>query len=546
MKRYYQRSKKALAVFAMTNLLAAGSSVFLSFLLGTFADAAMAGNFGSVWKLALVTLAYICVETYFDYAMKFTREAAIYQIGRNLRADLVRKIERLPYEEKQKKDDASYISLVNNDVAAIEQEYLDSLGAIYFQICCFLIAIAASFLIQPLMTVIMLAVSALPVVFPKITEKGLQRSKEAEQAAKASYLGALTQILGGFSLLKTCNRFAGINRTHDGENEQLCAAKVRFSKLRSMLYAGAYGCGNMVYLGTWVVGLFFVTKGLLSLPLLITFSQLMTFVAGPIQIISERFSMTVAASAVCRRIISFLDAPTDEEAHWGKGRLGSIDELELAGLSYAVEGKPILRGLDLRLHKGDRVALLGESGSGKSTLLKVLAALYSGQGAYTINGQPCRSYAYSEFRDKIALLEQRSFVFNGTIRENLTVFSKEAAANGTELKKILEQVGLTKWFKSRGETLNAPIGREKQGLSGGEERRLELGRILCREANLIMMDEPTTGLDPETRQLTEETIAHLNCDILIVAMHEYSPEFLKSFNRVLYMKDGTLLERNAG
>lgn len=542
MRRYYLRNKRAIAVFCVTNLLAAVSSVFLSFLLGSFAETAMSGSLDRVWKIAIATLAYICVETYFDYAMQFTREAAIHQIGRDLRADLVRKIEKLPYQEKQKKDDGSYISLVNNDVAAIEQEYLNSLGAIYFQICCFGIAIVASFIIQPLMTGIMLAVSALPVVFPKLTEKRLQKSKEAEQEAKASYLGALNQILGGFSLLKVFNSFAGINRDHDRENEQLCAAKIQFSKLSSILYAGAYGCGNFVYLGTWVVGLFFVTKGFLSLPQLITFSQLMTFVAGPIQIISERFSMTVAASAVCKRIIQFLDAPTDEESRWGTGRLDSIDDLELAGLGFAVEDKPILRGIDLHLHKGDRVALLGESGSGKSTLMKVLAAMYEGQGAYTINGQPFRSYACSEFRDKVALLEQKSFVFNATIRDNLTMFSEKEVGNNEALTRILDQVGLTKWFKGRGESLTAQIGNEKQGLSGGEERRLDLGRILCGEARLVMLDEPTTGLDPETRQLVEETIAHLDCDILIVAMHEYSPAFLKSFTRVLYMKDGTLLE----
>lgn len=538
MMRYYSRNRKALAAFLITNILAAVSSVFLSFLLGIFADAAMVGNFGRVWKLAIGTLVYICIETYFSYAMQFTRDAAIHKIGKNLRADVVRKIEKLPYEEKQKKDDGYYISLVNNDVATIEQEYLDSMGAIYFQLCCFIIAIVASFVIQPIMTGIMLAVSVLPVVFPKLTEKPLQKAKEAEQEARASYLGAITQIFSGFFLLKVFNSFKGINRAHDKENEQLCDSKVRFSKLSSVLYAGAYGCGNLVYLGTWVVGLFFVTNNLITLPQLVTFSQLMTFVAGPVQIISERFSVTVAASAVCKRIIKFLDAPTDEENLWGTDALQSIDNIELIDFGYSVDNKAILHGVNLQLHKGDRIALLGESGSGKSTLMKVLASMYEGQGTYKINGQPYHAYSYSDFRDSVALLEQKSLVFNATIHDNLTMFAEPSTSDSAILNKLLNRIGLAKWFKNRGEILDAQIGNENQALSGGEERRLDLGRILYKEARLVMLDEPTTGLDKESRQLAEETIEHMNCDILIVAMHEYSPDFLKGFNRIIYVKDG--------
>lgn len=542
MKRYYLRNKRAIGVFLITNIFAAVSSVFLSFLLGTFADAAMEGSFDRVWKIGIGTLVYLCVETYFSYSMQFTRDAAIHKIGRSLRADVIRKLEKLPYWEKQKRDDGYYISLINNDVGTVEQEYLDSLGAIYFQICCFAIAVVAAIVIQPVMTAIMLVVSVLPVFVPKLTEKRLQSSKEEEQGAKASYLGAVTQIFSGFFLLKAFNSFAGINRLHDKENEQLCDAKVKFSKLSSALYAGAYGSGNLIYLGTWVVGLFFVAGDFITLPQLVTFSQLMTFVAGPIQIISERFSMTVAASAVCKRLIGFLDAPTDEDMRWGTDSLGVIDDIELSGLCYAADNKPILRDVDLHLHKGDRVALLGESGSGKSTLMKLLASMYDWQGTYKINGRPCRSYEYSEFRDSVVLLEQKSFIFNATLRDNLTLFAKQGAFDSAEIERILGDVGLSEWFKSRGGSLDTQIGSESRALSGGEERRLDLGRVLCSKARLVMLDEPTTGLDKESRQLVEETIADLSCDILIVAMHEYSPEFLKSFNRIVRVKAGTVDE----
>ena len=317
MKRYYRKNRSSVALFLVSNLLAAGSSVFMSFLLGTFADSAMEGDLSRVWKIALVTLFYLCIETFFAFLLDYSRDIIVQRVGRDLRADAVRKIEALSYMEKSEKDDGSCLSLVQNDVDTIQQDYVAALGEIYFQICCFLLAVGSAIAIQPVMTLIMIAVSVLTAAFPKLTEKRLQAHQENEQQAKARYLTAITQIFSGFFQLKIFNAFSGINRAHDEANENLYRKKLRSRRIRRILYAGAYGCGNLVVLGTWVLGLFFVTRGVITLPALITFASLMNLVAGPVQIISERYSSTIAASAVCKRVLAFLDAPTDEADSWG-------------------------------------------------------------------------------------------------------------------------------------------------------------------------------------------------------------------------------------
>ena len=173
MKRYYRKNRPSVALFLVSNLLAAGSSVFMSFLLGTFADSAMEGDLSRVWKIALVTLVYLCVETFFAFLAQRRRVFKPQRVGRGLRADAVRKIEALSYMEKSEKDDGSCLSLVQNDVDTIQQDYVAALGEIYFQICCFLRAFASAIAIQPVMTLIMIAVSVLTAAFPKMTEKRL-------------------------------------------------------------------------------------------------------------------------------------------------------------------------------------------------------------------------------------------------------------------------------------------------------------------------------------------------------------------------------------
>ena len=199
-------------------------------------------------------------------------------------------------------------------------------------------------------------------------------------------------------------------------------------------------------------------------------------------------------------------------------------------------------GVDLTIRKGDRIAVLGESGSGKSTLIRYLAALTSGTGAYLVNGLPVQSYTYQDFRKNISLLEQRSFVFDGTIRDNLTMFD-DRYADQEKLTKVISDVGLGPWYSGQKDGLDTRIGTEETGMSGGEERRLNLGRALVRNAGVLILDEPTTGLDMETRRFVEKKIMDMRCDILIAAIHEYSPEFLKTFNRVFTVKDGEVLEK---
>ena len=144
MKRYYRKNRPSVALFLVSNLLAAGSSVFMSFLLGAFADSAMEGDLSRVWKIALVTLFYLCIETFFAFLLDYSRDIVVQRVGRGLRADAVRKIEALSYMEKSEKDDGACLSLVQNDVDTIQQDYVAALGEIYFQICCFLLAVAST------------------------------------------------------------------------------------------------------------------------------------------------------------------------------------------------------------------------------------------------------------------------------------------------------------------------------------------------------------------------------------------------------------------
>ena len=160
-------------------------------------------------------------------------------------------------------------------------------------------------------------------------------------------------------------------------------------------------------------------------------------------------------------------------------------------------------------------------------------------GDYEINGHPVHDYDYTAFRRQVTLLPQKTFVFSASIRDNVSMFSGRTQ-DDEALEQVLARTGLSKWYAARGASMDTQIGSDAHALSGGEERRLDLARTLWRHGSLVMLDEPTSGLDEKTRISLEKQIMQIPCDILIVAMHNYSPAFLEKFTHVFHIRDGEI------
>lgn len=543
MKRYYKQNKWRLLFVCATHLLSAVSDVVRSFLLGSFVALAMEGDLGRVIRFAVFTLAFLILSAVLDFLMRHPQRTLIYRMSAQLRGDLMRKMEALPWQEKQKKEEGYYLSLLNNDVDTLADDYWKTGFTMFWLVSLSLLSLGSALTLQPVVTLVILGISLLSLLIPKATEKNIQRAKDAEQEAKAGQLSAASGLLKGFFLLKSFHRFDDAHRVYEEANQDLREKKTGYSKINALVYALSYGWGGLIYLGTWVMGLFFVTKGALTLPALVTLANLMDSVAGPVQTITEEYATLVGAAAVKKRILTFLDAPTEEDRTWGSETLGEVAELKLTGLTLSTPDRVLLSGQSLTLHPGDRMALLGESGSGKSTLLRALAAMQEGEGSYTLNGKPYRTYTQQSFRAQFTLMEQKSMAFDATVKDNVTLF--EAYADDAKVLDALTQAGLGRWLSLREDGLSTLIGGGRQGFSGGEERRLDLARVLYKGGSVVLLDEPTTGMDPETRQEAEKVIAALPCAILVVTVHDPSSEFLATFNRVLTLENGTLTEHRS-
>ena len=228
----------------------------------------------------------------------------------------------------------------------------------------------------------------------------------------------------------------------------------------------------------------------------------------------------------------------DNEKFETKVRLISAKDLSF---SYPGQETLILKNLTLDLEQGQKIAILGKTGSGKSSLLQVLVRNYdANQGQLLLAEKPISAYSENTLRNQICFLTQRVHVFSDTLRQNLQFASVDEISD-EKMIEVLHQVGLSKLLEQEEKGLNLWLGDGGRPLSGGEQRRLGLARILLNNAPILLLDEPTEGLDRETeRHILRLILQHAENKTLIMVTHRLSS--IEQFDKICVIDNGRLIE----
>ena len=228
------------------------------------------------------------------------------------------------------------------------------------------------------------------------------------------------------------------------------------------------------------------------------------------------------------------------KAEFDQNAITLIEAKDLS-FTYPERQNRALENLNLTIQKGKKVAILGKTGSGKSTLLQLLVRNYdANQGELSLAGKPISDYAEDTLRSQFCFLTQRVHVFSDTLRQNLQ-FASAVNISDEKMIEVLNQVGLGKLLEQE-QGLDIWLGDGGRPLSGGEQRRLGLARILLNDAPILLLDEPTEGLDRETeRQILRLILAHAENKTLIMVTHRLTA--IEQFDELCVIDEAKLIEK---
>ena len=438
-----------------------------------------------------------------------------------------------------KEGTALYVSALTNDCTSIENNYLAATFTLIELLFCFLGALIMMLYYSPVMLVLAVALSFLPVAVSmtagnRLTEQEKEISKKNER-----FVSIVNELLSGFPVIKSFRAETQASRLFSQRNEQAEEAKKNKRRTEQLISLLANDAGIIAQMGIFLAGAWLAISGKgVTAGVVIVFVQLMNYILNPISQVPLLWSNRKAAIALMEKLSDALSENVREE---GREKLNGFSEkIEVKDLTYGYEPEsPVLKDLDVQFDAGKSYAIVGGSGSGKSTLLNLLMGSCSNyQGEICIDGVSIKNIESESLYQLMTSVQQNVFVFNDTIRNNVTMFHEFP---DKEVTLALERSGLSEFIEKRGEEF--VCGENGANLSGGERQRISIARALLRKSPILLVDEATAALDAATARAVSFSILNLVGMTRIVVTHRLEEAILRRYDKILVMKNGTICEQ---
>ena len=438
-----------------------------------------------------------------------------------------------------KEGTALYVSALTNDCTSIENNYLAATFTLIELLFCFLGALIMMLYYSPVMLVLAVALSFLPVAVSmtagnRLTEQEKEISKKNER-----FVSIVNELLSGFPVIKSFRAETQASRLFSQRNEQAEEAKKNKRRTEQLISLLANDAGIIAQMGIFLAGAWLAMSGKgVTAGVVIVFVQLMNYILNPISQVPLLWSNRKAAIALMEKLSDALSENVREE---GREKLNGFSEkIEVKDLTYGYEPEShVLKDMDAQFDAGKSYAIVGGSGSGKSTLLNLLMGSSSNyQGEICIDGVSIKNIESESLYQLMTSVQQNVFVFNDTIRNNVTMFHEFP---DKEVTLALERSGLSEFIEKRGEEF--VCGENGANLSGGERQRISIARALLRKSPILLVDEATAALDAATARAVSFSILNLVGMTRIVVTHRLEEAILRRYDKILVMKNGTICEQ---
>ena len=538
-RRLFYKNKMCFIASVIMTIVMSFLNLMISWLIQQIMDCTanqdMQALVRSAWIAASVVIAYTVANAVYRAVYPRFLQRAMQQYRDYAFSRLTQKSLR----SFSKEGTALYVSALTNDCTSIENNYLASTFTLIELLFCFLGALIMMLYYSPMMLVLAVALSFLPVAVSmtagnRLTEQEKEISKKNER-----FVSIVNELLSGFPVIKSFRAETQASRLFSQRNEQAEEAKKNKRRTEQLISLLANDAGIIAQMGIFLAGAWLAISGKgVTAGVVIVFVQLMNYILNPISQVPLLWSNRKAAIALMEKLSDALSENVREE---GREKLNGFSEkIEVKDLTYGYEPEShVLKDLDVQFDAGKSYAIVGGSGSGKSTLLNLLMGSSSNyQGEICIDGVSIKNIESESLYQLMTSVQQNVFVFNDTIRNNVTMFHEFP---DKEVTLALERSGLSEFIEKRGEDF--VCGENGANLSGGERQRISIARALLRKSPILLVDEATAALDAATARAVSFSILNLVGMTRIVVTHRLEEAILRRYDKILVMKNGTICEQ---
>jgi ABC-type multidrug transport system fused ATPase/permease subunit len=475
-----------------------------------------------------------------SYLMEKTGQAVV----RDLRCELFAKFEAQSLAYHRDTSTGELVTRITSDVDAMEQSVLQGLTSLLEEIVTFIAVAGMVLWISPVVG----AASILPLAFAFIFIRKYNlrvKSIYEDVRKKLGHIGSFVQDrLAGIQVTQSFARETAEKSTFDGRAALFYEASVGASRLRNTYFpiVSIFGfINNVIMLG---LGAWFIMRGsdLFTLGALLAYRGFWWRLQSPIRTIAQTSDILQRARAAAQRVIELIDTPVavmEKPAALPWLALEGRIEFREVEFHY-VPAKPILRGASFEINAGEFVAIAGSSGSGKSTLLNLVPRFYDVvEGSITVDDLDVRELRFADLREAIGYVGQENYLFDGILRDNLRYGKPDATRE--EIEAAARAANAHDFILDLPEGYETRVGQNGVKLSGGQRQRLSLARAFLTQPKILLLDEPTASVEPESESLIHESIlkrTREGAGTTILVTHRV--DLLRQAPRILFLEAGKL------
>ncbi|WP_434307495.1 ABC transporter ATP-binding protein [Clostridium perfringens] len=500
-------------------------------------------DFGYIGNIAMILVALYLVSSLFGIIQSFIMSGVAQKVSYNLRKQISEKMDTLPLNYFDTRTNGEVLSRITNDVDTVNQTLNQSLSQIITSVVTLIGVLIMMFSISWIMTLATFIILPVSMVLISLVVKKSQKYFKSQQEYLGHLNGQVEEVYGGHNIMKAFNREEASTKDFDELNNTLYKSAWKSQFLSGMMMPIMSFVGNLGYVLVSILGGWLTIKSVITVGDIQAFIQYVRSFNQPISQMAQVANIMQSTAAAAERVFEFLDE--EDEV---KDPVNSVDPSEIRGevefedvhFGYN-EDKIIINDFSVDVKPGQKVAIVGPTGAGKTTIVKLLMRFYDiNSGSIKIDGHDIRDFKRADLRNLFGMVLQDTWLFNGTIMENLRYGRLDAT--DAEVKEAAKAAHVDHFVKTLPDGYNMVLNEEASNISQGEKQLLTIARAFLKDPKLLILDEATSSVDTRTELLIQKAMEKLmEGRTSFIIAHRLST--IRDADLILVMKDGDIVEQ---
>ena len=499
-------------------------------------------DFDAIARILAFTLGLYLLSAACSFVQGWMMSSISQRTCYQLRRAIAEKIDRMPmgYFERTRVGDT--LSRITNDVDTLGQSLNQGVTQLITSVTTIIGVLVMMLSINPLMTLITVLILPVSVVLILVVVKRSQKYFVAQQNTLGEINGLVEETFSGHAIVKAFNREQGALESFNKTNGRLYASAWKSQFISGLMQPIMNFVGNLGYVAVAVAGSFLAVQGVITVGDIQAFIQYVKNFTQPITQLTQVSNVLQQMAAAGERIFRFLEQPEEEPEHVSARTADVECRVSFDHVRFGYDAQnPVIKDFSAGVAPGQTVALVGPTGAGKTTMVKLLMRFYDVQGgAIRIGGVDVRDFARDDVRSLFGMVLQDTWLFNGTIRENIRYGNLDATDE--EVEAAAKAAYVHHFVQTLPQGYDTEINEDASNISQGQRQLLTIARAILADRRMLILDEATSSVDTRTEERIQKAMDNLmRGRTSFVIAHRLST--IKRADLILVIRDGDIVEQ---